>query len=494
MKTYTLRPQQEDAIRDVAQSFRTGHKRPILQAATGFGKTLTAIDIIHRALAKGKRVLFVVDRITLIDQTSAEFDKHGLDHGVIQGQHWRTNSMMQLQLGSAQTIPRRYRTQENHFDLIIVDECHAVYKSFVEMLTEGQWKDVPVIGLSATPWTKNLGKIYDDLVLSKSTGWLIENGYLSEYEAYGGVKPDLKGVKTTAGDFNQKELSKRVNRPSIIGDIVETYKKYGHCEGKYLKAVCFAVDVAHSKSIVEQFLLSGISAAHIDAHTPEEERLAILHSHDIGDTKILCNVGITTKGWDSPDTLCLIYARPTKSEMLHVQIMGRVLRVATCGSKALILDHGGNIERLGFPDSRFSEHLCQGDVNLEKQKKKEREEPLPKPCPSCTYMFVGQKCPVCGFERKPQNGVEVKDGEFKKLDKVDMSEKLEWFGMMLGYVRSKGWKDGSASHMYRQKFGVWPAKKQGVAAITPNEEVLKYIKYLNIKRAKTPYNRRRSNA
>ena len=444
-----------------------------------------AIDIINRALEKGKRVLFVVDRLTLIDQTSREFDQHGLDHGVIQGQHWRTNSMMQLQLGSVQTVTRRYRATESHYDLIIVDECHAIYKKFAEMITEGQWKDVPVIGLSATPWTSSLGKIYDDLVLSKSTGWLIKNGYLADYVAYAGISPDLSGIKTTGGDFNNKELSKRVNRPSIIGDIVETYKKLG--EGA--KAVCFAVDVAHSKSIVESFLMAGITAAHIDAHTQDDQRQEVLHSHDVGDIKILCNVGITTKGWDSPDTLCLIYARPTKSQILHVQIMGRVLRVATCGSKAIILDHGGNIERLGFPDSQYPEFLCQGN-RAETAKKKGNEDPLPKPCPKCTHLTLSRICEVCGFEKVPQNKVDVKQGEFRKLEKVDMKEKEQWYGMLLGYVRGKGWKDGSASHMYRSKFGVWPAKKQGVAAVAPNAEVLKYVQHLNIKRAKTPMHRR----
>ena len=89
-------------------------------------------------------------------------------------------------------------------------------------------------------------------------------------------------------------------------------------------------------------MANGVSAAHIDAHTSSEERERILNAHAEGDIRVLSNVGITTKGWDSPDTTCLIYARPTKSLMLHIQILGRVLRKSSCGTPALILDHGNN--------------------------------------------------------------------------------------------------------------------------------------------------------
>ncbi len=74
---YTLRPHQAQAITEIRTSYQTGHKRPVLQAVCGFGKTLCAVDMIKQAIDKGKRVCFIVDRIILIEQTSREFDKFG---------------------------------------------------------------------------------------------------------------------------------------------------------------------------------------------------------------------------------------------------------------------------------------------------------------------------------------------------------------------------------------------------------------------------------
>ena len=474
-----LRAYQDVAISDVREAMRAGFKRPLLQAPTGSGKTRMATEIIRSALDKGKRVLFVVDRILLIDQTAEAFHDAGFWFGVIQADHPQTCSAAPLQIGSVQTLTRR---RFPIVDLIIVDEAHCVYAGFVKQIEA--WNKIPVIGLSATPWTKGLGNIYDKLIVAETTSNLIDEGYLCDFVAYGPAGPDLKGARTTAGDYNLKDLEERVNQPKIIGDVVETWLK----RGDNRQTVCFAVNVAHSEAIVDEFMANGVTAAHIDAYTEPEERLRIMAAHDAGEIKIISNVGIATKGWDSPATTCLIYARPTKSMMLHIQILGRVLRKSPCGQDAIILDHGDNIKRLGFPTDQLPEYLCNGEKEeKDKAKEKEKKEKLPRPCERCTFLSTEFICPSCGHKPEKTPDVIAEAGDLKKLARnTPQSDKDQWYGMLVGYARKKGFKDGWASHKYKEKFGVWPAKKNGVAAIEPNAEVANFIQHLNIKNSRKP--------
>ena len=457
-------------------------------APTGAGKTAIAIALIKLAQAKGKRVLFTVDRLQLLDQTSEVFTQAGLEHGIIQGEGWRENSRASLQLASVQTLYRRPLHRLPDVDLIINDESHVVYKGMTRLM-DTKWKGVKVLGLSATPFTKGLGLIYDDLIVVETTKNLIDQGYLCDFEAYGASEIDLKGVKTQAGEYNQKQLGKKVNTTKIVGNIVQTWLKLGENR----QTLCFAVNVDHSKAIVEAFLQAGVSAEHMDAYTTPEERADILMRYESGITKILSNCGITTKGFDSPNTSCLIIARPTKSLMLHLQILGRVLRMGDDQSKAIILDHGGNIGRLGFPtDDNIPQYLCNGDPDQAEKKKdedeKEEKEKLPTNCEKCNFLSVEFVCPACGHV-PIRNTVEETNDKLKKLKRnaadMSISDKQRWWAELLGYARSKGHKDGFAAHKYKAKFGVWPHKKVGVAAIAPSPEILGFLKHLQIKQAKS---------
>jgi len=471
-----LRDYQALALERLRLSLRAGKRRPVLMAPTGAGKTQIAIALIKAALAKGSKVIFTVDRLQLIDQTAKVFLESGLEFGVIQPDYFQDYSKP-LQLASVQTLTRRSSLPE--VDLLINDECHVVYSRLSGMM-QACWKNVPVVGLSATPFTKGLGSIYDDLVVAETTAGLIRQGYLSDFVAWGPPGPDLSGVKTQAGDYNQKELGERVNKTKIVGDVVSTWLK----RGENRQTLCFAVNVAHSQAIVSEFLGNGVPAEHIDAYTSTEEREEVIARFEAGQTKILSNCGITTKGFDSPNTDCLILARPTKSLSLHIQMLGRVLRVGDNRSEAIILDHGGNIARLGFPTDPLPEYLCNGKRS-ENKNTQEAKEKLPSACEKCHHLSTKFVCPKCGHVPTKDHGIEATEDQLKRVEKYSQSEKDRWFGMLLGHSRSKGYDDGWASHKYKEKFGVWPAKKTGVVARSPDEEVRKYIQHLNIKRSKS---------
>ena len=170
-----LRLHQERALEALRGSLAAGKRRPMLQAPTGFGKTLTAAHIIQRALDKGKRVAFVVPALSLIDQTVAAFEAEGIHCvGVMQGAHERTDRDQPVQVCSVQTLARRKRPE---VDLVLVDEAHQQHREIFRWMKD--CPSIPFIGLSATPWARGLGKYYDDLITAATTADLIRDGFIS---------------------------------------------------------------------------------------------------------------------------------------------------------------------------------------------------------------------------------------------------------------------------------------------------------------------------
>lgn len=473
--TVSLRDYQSGFIASIGEAMR--HSRKVVgQLPTGAGKTRVATAIIQRAVAKGNPVLFICDREELIEQTSRAFDAAGIDHGVIQGIHWRCRPHLPVQIATAQTLARR---RWPHAKLVIWDECHTIYKSVLKKMDE--WNAVKFLGLTATPLTKGMGKHWDALVVGATTRGLIESGYLCNYMVYGPPPADLSKVKTVRGDYDQKQLSEAVNRKNIIGDVVTTWLSLG--EGR--KTICFAVDVAHSKHLVSEFQGYGVPAAHIDAYTDTEDRRDALRAFAAGEIKIISCVDILTKGYDQPQASCLIMARPTKSRTVYIQQAGRVLRTAPGKDNAIILDHGGNTERHGFPCDSLPGRLCDGvksDTGA-----KEKQERKPSTCPKCHFVKpVGiHECPQCHFAPERQTEVEATDDKLVRIEKVDSAEKQRWYAMLLHHSRAKGYSDGWAAHKYKEKFGVWPHRKSDVIPMEPSDDVRGYIKHLQIKQAKS---------
>src|ERR1700732_2231094 len=128
----TLRLYQETALDLLRGSLRTGHRRPILQLPTGSGKTRIAAEIVLGSPSKERRAIFVVPRISLIEQTVAAFEREGIwNIGVLQGRHFRTNLNAPVQIASAQTLARRDIPKA---DVVVINECHLQYKSITEWI------------------------------------------------------------------------------------------------------------------------------------------------------------------------------------------------------------------------------------------------------------------------------------------------------------------------------------------------------------------------
>lgn len=472
-----LRDYQQEALNQLRLSLARGNKRPMLQAPTAFGKTKLAGAVVSGALAKNKRVIFCVPAIDLIDQTVESFRRDGITQiGVLQGSHELTDTRQPVQVASIQTLMRR---KIPHADLVVVDEAHRWFDFMARWM--GEWNNIPFIGLSATPWTKGLGKHYDDLIQVTTTAELIERGYLSPFRVYGPSKPDLSKCRTVAGDYNEQDLSAIMDEPKLVADVVETWCKNWGAD----KTLCFAVDRAHAKHLAERFESVGISTGYVDAFTTREERAEIREKFHTGEIRVVCNVGCLTTGVDW-DVRCIVLARPTKSEMLYVQIIGRGLRTADGKDSCMILDHTSTTENLGFVTEINHPALDDGKKSKSKSQAVKPEK-LPKSCPSCTYLKPAgvHACPACGFAPQKPTALEEAEGkliEFTKAGKKRKCDKQAFFSALIGYARSKDFSIGWCAHTYRDYFGVWPnSLSRDPGPMT--QECQSYITYKKIKYA-----------
>lgn len=485
-----LYPVQKKIITACRNEFKK-HKRIILMAATGLGKTILSTWIIKQAIQKHKRVLFCCDRISLINQTSAVFDQYGIQHGIFQADNPLYAPEMNVQIGSVQTLARR---KQREYDLIILDEIHSFYKSHIKILNHNP--DAYVLGLTATPFTRSLGKYFDTHIEPVPMKDLIRDGYLSKFEIYGPAQIDLTGVKTVAGEYKEDDLAKAADKPKLVADVVETWMKIA----KGRKTIVFCVNVAHGRSLEKEFRRRRVACREINGYMPKEGEDGanqIIEDFRSNKLNVLISCEILVKGFDVPDVTCVQFATATKSPIKWIQACGRGLRVFHGKDNCIILDHGSNAERLGFPDE--FEWLALDDGKKQESKNKKHEKPAKerKPCPSCAFLkpISVQKCPACGFVSKYIKPIETEDGELKKLQrkaksKYTLAEKQSFLAQLNQYASEKGFNQGKggcygwAIHAYVAKFGCSPSSKINWSKREPTrQEVIKWIQHLFIKKA-----------
>ena len=468
----------------------------MVYAPTGSGKTGLAAFITAGHISRGKRVIFIAPYTILVRQTTARFVEYGLPEdeiGIIWRDHPDYDPERLIQIASADTLIRR--EFPDNIDLIIVDEAHMKKRALLEVIRDS---GVKVIGLSGTPFSPWLGKYYSSLIKPTTIGELIQRGDLSPYEFYAPTKPDLKGVKSGTSeeygsDYNEKQLSEIMCGSDLVGDIVDNWLR----NGRDLPTVAFCVDKDHANFVTLQFNRAGINAEVMVAETPSDERHLIIHRFETGATKVIVSVGVLVAGFDS-DVRCIIYARPTKSEIRWLQALGRGLRTAPGKDACLIFDHSGTVHRLGFPDAIEYDELPSKNDGMRgaaAREAKEREEKLPKECPECHFMKPAGVyiCPNCGF--KPLIGDDVETDSTRNLKKMSKGEtvytkshKQSWWSQIKFYQRhraaqGKPVSDGWCAHTFQEKFGEWPnGLSDFPMEITP--EVSNYIKHKLIKFAK----------
>jgi DNA repair protein RadD len=494
----TLHPHQVETLERLKTAIRSGYRRPIVSAPTGSGKTVLACHIVSGALAKGNRVTFTVPALSLVDQTLERFVQNGIqleDIGVIQADHALRRPMAPVQIATAQTLLRRAYPDS---DVVVVDEAHVRHEAIDRWMTLDEAGETLFIGLSATPGAKGLGKRYDALVKSIGTEDLIARGFLSPFRVYAPSKPNLDGVRTVAGDYHEGDIAERMEGGTLTADIVQNWL----LKGESRPTLCFAVNRDHARHLHDRFEEAGVPVAYVDAHTPREERDHIGRQLAGGEVRVVVNIGCLTTGIDW-DVRCIILARPTKSAMLFVQIIGRGLRTADGKADCIIFDHSDTHQRLGFVTDIHFDALDDGKPKPKPTPKEieERGATLPRCCPSCTALMAVRVrvCDSCGYEMPKPKAPEEAEGELAELrgkkpvgKPITMRDVIRDMGKasvyaQLQYLRTQSRKpksEGWVAHKYREIFDVWP-KGLGIQPLTPaTAELVSWVRSREIAYAK----------
>ena len=401
-----LRDFQNAALEALRQNVQRGHRRQVLSAPTGSGKTEIALQMMANASSQGRESVFIVDRLSLLDQTHRRLSSARLPHDMICAD--ASGQLNQkITLCSAQTLESRQI--KPRADLLIVDEAHMQRTHITDLV-----RNFPgvVVGMTATPFAPGMADIYDGIVSTATTYELIEAGYLTNLHVYAGVEIDMTGVKPNSGGEWSGAQVERQARP-LIGDIVgEWQSKVGaHFDDlAAVKTLLFSATIAQGEAFKQQFECAGFRFEQVRAGDSATRRTNLIQAFRAGKITGLISCDALAKGFDAPEVQCLISARPyNKSVTAHIQEIGRGMRPAPHIDKkfCVLLDHAGNW--LGFHEPRetfFSKGcatLKDSPESLGQAKRINRDgaEKASLKCKSCDLIFTGQeqKCRGCGAPR-----------------------------------------------------------------------------------------------
>jgi ATP-dependent helicase IRC3 len=380
-----LRPYQRECLQSLVGLAKEGVKRQLVAIPTGTGKTVVFSQI--PAMAQGRRMLVLAHRTELIQQAAASIRRANpeLEVGVEQAKD-RALPEAQVVVASVQTLavsPERLELlRPDQFGVVVVDEAHhSIAKTYMRIFnrfglcldpdqiednsltarklsakTRSLFQDwgkpeagTPYLfGFTATPHrTDGVGLewIFDEIAYSRTIKEMIREGWLCDVrgvqiptatalEVQDEKTGEMRSVDTRRGDYVEHELSSAVNVQHRNETAVNSYLALAPDR----QAVCFCVDVAHTEAMTAAFREAGVKVGMVVGETPKEERAATLASYQRGDLRVLVNCLVLTEGWDSPQTSCLIMARPTKSSLMYTQCLGRGTRLAPGKDDLLVID------------------------------------------------------------------------------------------------------------------------------------------------------------
>lgn len=423
-----LRPYQEETKTEIRKLFSKGVKRVLMCKPTGSGKTVTFANIARQSVMNGFVVMVLVDRKELLSQARDKLIDYGLNPSLITANRTARRGA-NCYVATVQTLIRRPLPD---LGLLIIDEAHK--QIFDKILLKPEYENTLVIGATATPKRsgrmRQLSDLYEEMIETVSITDLIAQGFLVPAITYG-AKVDNSKIDVKRGDYDVQQLYKAFDKQTRYAGVVDKYRQFAN----NTKAICFNVNVEHSKKVCNSFNEAGISAVHLDGNTPKAERERILKAFSRGLFKVLCNVDVLTTGFDEWTIETVIVNRSTLSLPLWLQMGGRGSRITPeplqgkAGylqkSHFNLIDMGGNVFKLGFweQEREYSlTHKTKDSVDAAPVKvcpEDKRDEPkgtkLPQFGCGALVHASAPKCMFCGFEFTIKKAT-PKESEFIQLE------------------------------------------------------------------------------
>lgn len=511
-----LYPFQKQCRSDIYAAWNAGYRAPILQLATGGGKTVIFSSILGRH--SGWSVV-IAHRREILSQIALALADNNVFHNIvaprktvrfcmdIQRQRldrsW-VNPNARVGVASVDTLLARRKTLKkwaSRVTLWVQDEAH-------HMLADNKWGKVIALflrakglGVSATPGRADgrslhlsQGGCFDYLCEGPPMRQLINDGYLSDYRIFAppsSIHTDSISV-TASGDFNRIQLAQASKNSFIVGDVVSHYLKLT----PGARGVTFMTDVETAKATEEKFRLNGVPAKEINAKSPDKERAEAVRDLERGELRQLVNVDLFGEGFDLPAIEVVIFGRPTWSFNVYSQQFGRGIRSAPGKTYGIIIDAVDNIRRHGGPPDKPRDWSLIREYRM----KNSDENELPfRTCEKCFRIWEGYSriCPHCGHKPEPKDrgDMEQLEGDLVELNfetlsamrneinRVDsegsaIADRMRMAGMAPAAINgflAKHRKRKEAQGKLREMIALWGgrAKSEG---LTDSERYVKFFR------------------
>jgi superfamily II DNA or RNA helicase len=350
----------QQKIIDTFPSIIEQHRRFILKAPTGAGKTVLASEIVER-FYKNKKIIVLCHRLVLLEQLEkalrAKHRVHKLavsdsgaafeDYEILLSTNMRAKAVL------ADAIPKA--------DLIIIDEAHRVspngsgYKRIIDDFNNHGKATAQFMGLTASP-ERRTGDQRDQLSLAFDAIYdcanivdLIDEGVLVQpvYRPHFVHDLSLDDIDITSGDFPVAKLAPAIIKSSMIDYAIWSYTEEREKIAGAPVSAWFCADVSVADATLEAIRKCGIKAAIVTAQTPIKQRMKLLERHENGEIEAMVSVGVLAEGWDNPKCNIIVHLRPTLSKVLWGQSVGRGLRSFPGKDKCVIIDVSSNWSTFG---------------------------------------------------------------------------------------------------------------------------------------------------
>jgi DNA repair protein RadD len=463
---YKLRPYQQEAVDNTVKYFQKKRDPAMIVLPTGAGKSLVIAELAR--IAKG-RVLVLAHVKELVEQNYEKYQSYGLEAGIFSASLGKKDWDQKAIFGSIQSVARAPSEFFAEFSLLVIDECHRVseegatqYQEVIQKLKD-QNPQICILGLTATPYRLGLGWIYEfsqigeikteqkrffkQCVYELPLSYMIKNKFLTQP-----VKVD---IPVTCYDFSElteknrmytsaevEELLKNQKRltPLIVKNIMDITERFNR-QG----VMIFSATVKHAQEILSS--LPENQARIVLGDTEIDSREKIIDDFKKRKFKYLVNVSVLTTGFDAPHVDVIAILRPTESNSLYQQIVGRGLRLGPDKTDCFILDYTGmghdifapeiSDKRpsketvpvsIGCPECGF-ENSFWGIMNFEgeivehfgRKCRGAKQDSATMKITPCGYRFRYKLCHACGME----NDITAKECEKCQATLIDADSKLK---------------------------------------------------------------------
>lgn len=388
---YKLRDYQQEAVKNTIQYFQKKRDPAMIVLPTGAGKSLVIAELAR--IAKG-RVLVLAHVKELVEQNYEKYKSYGLSAGIFSASLGKKDWDGKAIFGGVQSVARAPDDFFNDFSLLVIDECHRVadeggtqYQDVIKKLLERN-PQLCILGLTATPYRLGLGWIYEysqtgeikttqkrffkQCVYELPLSYMIKHKYLTTP-----VKVDIpvtcydfselsdKGRMYTAAEVEEILKSQKRLTPFIIKNIIDITERF-HRKG----VMIFSSTVKHAQEIMTY--LPQENARLILGDTDMADRDQIVEDFKNKKFKYLVNVSVLTTGFDAPHVDVIAILRPTESNSLYQQIVGRGLRLSGEKKDCFILDYAGMGHDIYTPE-------------ISDKRPAKDTVPVRIPCPKCDF-------------------------------------------------------------------------------------------------------------